>query len=109
MDTVQKSGGCLTREDMTSHSNLFQDPISTVYKGIRVWEMPPNGQGLVALIALNILSCLPDDKKGKAIGTSTSSSPPFLLVQKSLIVVRIKEAYFYLDLFYSKLVSETLL
>jgi len=52
-------------EDLASHSNLFQDPISAVYKGIRVWELPPNGQGLVALIALNILSCFSDDTKGK--------------------------------------------
>ena len=45
-------------EDMANHTNLIQEPISTVYKGIRVWEMPPNGQGLVALIALNILKQL---------------------------------------------------
>ena len=42
-------------EDMANHTSTFQEPISTIYKGIRVWEMPPNGQGLVALIALNIL------------------------------------------------------
>ena len=42
-------------KDMANHTSIFQDPISIAYKGIRVWEMPPNGQGLVALIALNIL------------------------------------------------------
>ena len=42
-------------DDMANHTSTFQDPISITYKGIQVWEMPPNGQGLVALIALNIL------------------------------------------------------
>lgn len=62
VDTVQKSGGCLTMDDMAGHTNLIQKPISTVYKGIRIWEMPPNGQGLVALIALNVLKQLDKDK-----------------------------------------------
>ncbi|XP_066925060.1 glutathione hydrolase-like YwrD proenzyme [Clytia hemisphaerica] len=55
VDAVQGCGGCLTMQDMASHTNTFDEPISTDYKGIRIWEMPPNGQGLVALIAFNIL------------------------------------------------------
>ena len=48
-------GGCLTLEDMKKHTSSFDEPISTVYRGIKIWEMPPNGQGLVALLGLNIL------------------------------------------------------
>ena len=42
-------------EDLNNHKSTFDNPISTTYKGFRVWEMPPNGQGMCALMALNIL------------------------------------------------------
>jgi gamma-glutamyltranspeptidase/glutathione hydrolase len=42
--------------DLAAHTSTWDDPISTEYRGQRVWECPPNGQGLAALIALNILS-----------------------------------------------------
>ena len=42
-------------EDFANHTSTYEDPISTVYRGIEVWEIPPNGQGIIALIALNIL------------------------------------------------------
>ncbi|HEY7589065.1 MAG TPA: gamma-glutamyltransferase family protein [Thermoplasmata archaeon] len=60
---IQGAGGVLTVEDLESHFSTWDTPISTVYKGIRVHECPPNGQGLVALLALNILSNLdlPED------------------------------------------------
>lgn len=53
---VQECGGVMTADDLASHLSTWEAPISTVYKGIRVYECPPNGQGLAALLALNILS-----------------------------------------------------
>ena len=53
---VQKAGGCLSVEDMAAHTSIWEQPISTNYHGIRIWECPPNGQGLAALLALNILA-----------------------------------------------------
>ncbi len=52
---VQKAGGCLEMEDLAEHKSTWVDPISTTYHGTRIWECPPNGQGITALIALNIL------------------------------------------------------
>ncbi|GFN96298.1 gamma-glutamyltransferase, partial [Plakobranchus ocellatus] len=52
---VQQHGGVLTEQDMAAHKATNVEPISTDYKGCRVWELPPNGQGMTALIALNIL------------------------------------------------------
>ncbi|MFQ5409425.1 MAG: gamma-glutamyltransferase family protein [Anaerolineales bacterium] len=52
---VQAAGGVLTEADLAGHSSTWDEPISTIYRGVRVWECPPNGQGLAALIALNIL------------------------------------------------------
>lgn len=53
--TVQAAGGCMTVEDLAGHTSTWDEPISTTYRGLRIWECPPNGQGLAALLALNIL------------------------------------------------------
>lgn len=42
-------------DDLKRHHSSYEDTISTTFRGIRVWECPPNGQGIGTLIALNIL------------------------------------------------------
>jgi gamma-glutamyltranspeptidase/glutathione hydrolase len=54
-EVVNQSGGCLSAEDLAAHNSSWQAPISTTYHDLRIWECPPNGQGLTALLALNIL------------------------------------------------------
>src|SRR6266536_1342740 len=49
------TGGLLTAADLDKHTSTWVDPISTDYRGYGVWEIPPNGQGLAALAALNVL------------------------------------------------------
>jgi gamma-glutamyltranspeptidase / glutathione hydrolase len=49
------TGGFLSTRDLATHEPLWVDPISTQYRNLQVWEIPPNGQGIAALMALNIL------------------------------------------------------
>ena len=51
---VQAEGGWLTEDDLASHTSDWDDAISTNYRGVEVWECPPNGQGIAALMALKI-------------------------------------------------------
>ncbi len=48
-------GGYLRKSDLESHTAEWVDLVSVSYRGYEVWELPPNGQGMVALMALNIL------------------------------------------------------
>lgn len=50
------AGGFLAHEDLAAHASSFVEPIRTRYRGVEVAELPPNGQGLAALVALNVLA-----------------------------------------------------
>ena len=52
---MKKNGGYLSAKDLADHSSTWVDPVSTTYRGYRVWEIPPNGQGIAVLQMLNIL------------------------------------------------------
>jgi gamma-glutamyltranspeptidase/glutathione hydrolase len=58
VDAVKGAGGCMSLSDLASHRGTFTEAISVDYWGVRVWEHPPNGGGLTALLALNILRVL---------------------------------------------------
>lgn len=51
----RKFGGYLRYEDLAAYGASWVEPIGVDYRGYRVCEIPPNGQGIVALMALNIL------------------------------------------------------
>lgn len=51
----EKHGGYLRKEDLAAFKAQWVEPIHINYKGYDVWEIPPNGHGIVALMTLNIL------------------------------------------------------
>ena len=51
---MREHNGYLSKEDLKSYQPKWVQPVSANYRGYDVWEIPPNGQGMVALMALNI-------------------------------------------------------
>jgi gamma-glutamyltranspeptidase/glutathione hydrolase len=52
---MKAQGGFLSAADFAAHHSEWVAPVSVNYRGYDVWELPPNGQGMVALQILNIL------------------------------------------------------
>ncbi|MBF07264.1 MAG: gamma-glutamyltransferase [Chloroflexi bacterium] len=52
---VESLGGWISKEDLLNHTTDWVEPIHTKYRDVSIWECPPNGQGIAALIALNII------------------------------------------------------
>lgn len=52
---LQAQGGFLSERDFAEHTSDWVEPVSTSYRGHDVWELPPNGQGITALMMLNLL------------------------------------------------------
>lgn len=66
-----ENGGLFTLQDFAEHRSDWVEPISTDYRGYDIYEIPPNGQGIAALLALNIV-------EGFDLGTMGHNSPDHL-------------------------------
>jgi gamma-glutamyltranspeptidase/glutathione hydrolase len=60
----REKGGTMTAADLADFSPEWVDPISTTYRGWTVSELPPNTQGVAALMMLNILERFPMRQDG---------------------------------------------
>jgi len=52
---LSEAGGCMDLRDLAEHYSTWEQPISVTYHDLRIWECPPNGQGIATLLALNLL------------------------------------------------------
>lgn len=60
VEFLNRLGGLHTEEDFAQTAGEYVTPVATDLEGFRVWECPPNGQGVIALLMLNILREFPD-------------------------------------------------
>jgi gamma-glutamyltranspeptidase/glutathione hydrolase len=66
----KRIGGWMTKEDLAAHKSEWAEPRSISYRGVDVWALPPNSQGLVTLQMLNIL----DEFDVKAMGFQSAAA-----------------------------------
>ena len=59
VNVVHDEGGTMTMADLAEFRAEWVEPISTTYRGWRVYEIPPNGQGIAALGMLNLMERFP--------------------------------------------------
>jgi gamma-glutamyltranspeptidase/glutathione hydrolase len=59
VELSRRHGGKMTAKDLAEFSSEWVEPISTTYRDWTVYELPPNGQGIAALLMLNILEAFP--------------------------------------------------
>lgn len=85
----QETGGLLTMDDLAAHRSSWVEPINASYRGYEVWEIPPNGQGLTALIALAIL-------EGTALPNHAHHSEEALHLQIEAMKLAFADAYRYI-------------
>jgi gamma-glutamyltranspeptidase / glutathione hydrolase len=64
VQTSSAFGGTMQLDDLAEFSAEWVEPISTDYRGWKIYELPPNGQGMAALEMLNIMSNFEPDKDG---------------------------------------------
>ncbi len=77
---AQATGGFLTMEDFEAHRSSWVEPLQTNYRGYDVYQCPPNGQGLAALLMLNML----EGFDLKALGSESSELLHLFLETKKL-------------------------
>jgi len=51
---VGRYGGWITADDLAAHTSTWDEPIAADYRGVTLYECPPNGQGLIAILAANL-------------------------------------------------------
>ncbi|MGB7730587.1 MAG: gamma-glutamyltransferase [Candidatus Acidiferrum sp.] len=63
LETIKRHGGVMAPQDLAEYSAEWVEPISTTYRDWTVYELPPNGQGLAALMMLNMMETFPLGQK----------------------------------------------
>ncbi|KAF7347934.1 Gamma-glutamyltranspeptidase [Mycena venus] len=81
VDLIQSKGGVMELDDLAKHETTFVDPIKYTYANeVTLYECPPNGQGLTALIALGILENLQEQGTIKPLLEMEHNSAEYLHV-----------------------------
>ena len=85
-DTLRKHGALMAPGDLAEHTGDTVEPLSTTYRGVEVYELPPNSQGVAALEALNIL-------EGADLGAVGSASREHMVIEALKLALADRNAY----------------
>ena len=66
VDVLRAPGGTMELSDLAAHASSFPEPLSVRYGDVEVFEVGPNGQGIAALMALNVLEAMRREGAGVA-------------------------------------------
>ncbi len=82
VSVLAEAGGAMTAEDLARHTSTWEQPLCVRYRDLNVWECPPNGQGLTALLALNLLE-----------GFDLAGLPPLSAERLHLVIEALRLAF----------------
>jgi gamma-glutamyltranspeptidase/glutathione hydrolase len=89
VSSLKKLGGQLTTRDFADHQSTWVTPVFTTYRDIKLFELPPNGQGIAALEMLNILEGFDLNSLGH-----NSAAYLHLLVEAKKLAFADRDAYY---------------
>jgi gamma-glutamyltranspeptidase/glutathione hydrolase len=85
---LKELGGLHTLEDFAAQRCSYVEPISVAYKGVELWELPPNNQGIVALILLKIL-----EETGFGTDNATSAERYHMMMEAGRLAYAMRDAF----------------
>ncbi|KAF8213164.1 gamma-glutamyltranspeptidase [Mycena galopus ATCC 62051] len=96
VDLIQSKGGLMELDDLAAHKTTFVDPIKYTYANeVTLYECPPNGQGLTALVALGILENLQEQGVIKPLLEMEHNSVEYLHVLIEALRVAFADTQWY--------------
>lgn len=79
VDLIKSKGGKMELEDLANHTTSIVEPIKYTYANdVTLYECPPNGQGITALLALGILESIQEQGRSKPLLEMEHNSPEYL-------------------------------
>ncbi|KIK70866.1 hypothetical protein GYMLUDRAFT_32937 [Collybiopsis luxurians FD-317 M1] len=96
VELIQSKGGVMELEDLAKHETSFVEPIHYTYANeLKVYECPPNGQGITALIALGILESLQGQGIVKPLLDMEHNSPEYLHILVEAMRLAFSDTQYY--------------
>ncbi|PIL31654.1 hypothetical protein GSI_06356 [Ganoderma sinense ZZ0214-1] len=97
VDLIRSKGGVMELEDLAKHQTDFVEPIKYTFNGeVTVYECPPNGQGLTALLALGILDNAVDQGKVRSLLDMEHNSAEYLHVLVEAMRLAFADSQYYI-------------
>jgi len=96
VELIQSKGGVMELEDLASHTSTFVEPIKYTFSDeVTVYECPPNGQGITALLALGILDNMEAQGKIGSLLEMEHNSPQYLHALIEALRLAFADSQFY--------------